>query len=91
MARQVYTRFGAIFSGETERFQGEKERRQSIEERSVCFFNYNKFQGFKKALINVLGFISEKRISQNCAHHFTGNVSCPKYVAPVVTRLDGSP
>ena len=30
MARQVYTRFGAIFSGENKRFQGEKERRQSI-------------------------------------------------------------
>ena len=29
------------------------------------------FQGFKKALY-VLGFNSEQRMSQNCAHHFAG-------------------
>ena len=34
------------------------------------------FQGFKKAL-NVLGFNSEQQMSENCAHHFAGNVSCP--------------
>ena len=34
------------------------------------------FQGFKKAL-NILGFNSEQQMSENCAHHFAGNVSCP--------------
>ena len=34
------------------------------------------FQDFKKAL-NVLGFNSEQQMSENCAHHFAGNVSCP--------------
>ena len=56
-------------------FKERKREDQSIGERSVCSL-ISTFQGFKKAL-NLMGFNSEQWMSQNCVHHFAGNVSCP--------------
>ena len=57
-----------------------KRKREDNQWRKEVFVSLiTTFQGFKKALY-VLGFNSEQRTSENCAHHFAGNVSCPKYM-----------
>ena len=61
-----------------EKMRDFKERkREDIQKRKEEFVSLiTTFQGFKKAL-NLMGFNSEQWMSQNCVHHFAGNVSCP--------------
>ena len=55
----------------------ERKREDNQYRKEVFVSSITTFQGLKKALnAYVLGFNSEQWMSQNCAHHFAGNVSC---------------